>query len=101
MEIETLTREQAQASGYYRYYPGTPCARGHMAWHFTRTGRCQRCILLDAHAAKRPASNKKSILELELAVPWSMTESEIAVLLEWLEFQCIPAWLKAQGKLAP
>ena len=38
------TREDSQAGGWYQYWPGTTCARGHVdSPHWMETGECVRC----------------------------------------------------------
>lgn len=40
-----VTREEARKSGSPRYFTGKPCANGHVAPRYTKSGACTECLL--------------------------------------------------------
>jgi hypothetical protein len=43
MEHSLISRDDAHAAGYKRYYTGNPCLRGHDSPRFVTTGGCVQC----------------------------------------------------------
>lgn len=41
--IPLISRKEAKALKYKRYFTGTPCLRGHIAEHYTGSGVCIKC----------------------------------------------------------
>lgn len=46
MALEIITRAQARAQGFKRFYSGRPCKRGHLAERFTTNNYCTDCARL-------------------------------------------------------
>jgi hypothetical protein len=39
-----VTREEAIARGFVKYYTGVPCKHGHDTYRYTTSGGCQYCV---------------------------------------------------------
>jgi hypothetical protein len=55
MELQVMTRREAQERGLKRFYTGVQCFRGHVAERYTCNGGCVDC--LNFKTPKRPGSN--------------------------------------------
>lgn len=63
--MNIITRAEAKAAGYKRYYPGTPCKHGHVAERSTVNGSCMECGRLktvrEYHANREENLRKQKI----------------------------------------
>lgn len=51
-----MNRQEAIAAWAKTYTPHRPCARGHMAPRYTRSGACLQCLADDKDARQRTAA---------------------------------------------
>jgi hypothetical protein len=89
----TWTREEARQGGNYRYWDGVPCEHGHTSGRYTKSGECVGCQTGKRHL--RMPKVKADILTIELAVPPTLNDARRLALLSYLQFECIPAFLKS------
>ena len=86
VERDVVTRDEARALGLVRYFPGVPCARGHIDERNTRAGYCSQCVRDRQHvwnaqdrrenpakwaAYSRPLGAKRRAAKLQATPAWA------------------------------
>lgn len=68
-DMDIITRQEARASGYKRYFTGAPCLRGHIEERITSSGACLACARekQNEHYARDPAASRASRYEWSAA----------------------------------
>jgi hypothetical protein len=89
-----IARETAVQNGLRRYYDGTPCENGHDSGRYTRSGACVGCSAGRLH--KYRSKLKPAKIMLEIAVPPTFDTAARVALLEYLQFDCVPAFIKSR-----
>lgn len=42
--MNIIERKDAKNAGFYRFFTGRPCKNGHVAYRYTTSGSCSKCI---------------------------------------------------------
>jgi hypothetical protein len=95
--MELFSKSEAIAAGNHRYYDGSSCSRGHTSGRYVKNDECIGCA---CNPTKNPAPRRvrNGNLALDITVPGDMAAADRVVLLNYLQFQCVPAFLATRVK---